>query len=1506
VGSAGERGARMTLGPGGRSSLPSPSRQAAARLPTALLAVLAIFGVLTLVSTIAAAPSAGQAATRPATPATRGEVGRPFLGCISSRDYGAASQNWVFAEDDRGLLYVGNNLGVLEYDGASWRLIETATKSVVRAITKDDHGRLFVGSTGEIGYLAPDASGQLQYVSLLPNVPPEDRAFNDVWTAHATPQGVYFQSREILLRVTAPTDAAATGGWRVRSWKPQGRFLFGFWVGGTYYVHQQGVGLQRMVGDQLQLVPGSEQFAGERLQVLLPLANGSATDLLLGTFNRGFFRYDGRTFQPFATEADAYFRERTLYKGVTLPDGTFALATISGGVVIIDAGGHALRYINQQTGLPNDNGLAAFVDHSGILWIAPEGAVCQAETPSPLSRFDIRVGLSGTVADVVRHKGVLYVATGVGVFYLDQATSTFKQVTGFRAGNSQATGLASNGDVLMVGYGSGLHQVDGAVAHLIKPNIGASFSCGALRFSRQDPRRLWVALEDGLASLRLDDAGHWVDEGRIPGVRETLSVLAEPEPGVLWLGTGAQGTLRVQFPGPSPEHPRIDRFGKAAGLAGDNGVAPYSVNGRPVFVMKQGVFRFDQNTQRFTPDTTFTGVSVGGTQDESAMAEDAQGNVWANFGRETGVFRRRSDGSYAVDKTALLRFSDLAVSRIYPEPGGVVWFGRDDGLIRYDPSVPKNYSADYSVLIRKVTAGDGHLLFGGARDGTGDPTLDASDNALRFEFAATSYEDVRATQYQSMLEGFDSHWSAWSPETKRDYTNLPSRPFRFRVHARNLYQHDSLEADYAFAIAPPWQSTWWAFTLYILAAGAAVFGFVATRTRHLRAESRRLERVIGERTQEIRDREAEVRTQAEELRTIDDIVKAINREEGLRNVLHALLEQGMKLVPQAQKAAFLIRDLATDSFVFASHTGYPDDQFTGVSLTETEVTHRYAEGTERVEKGVYIVRPLESNGRAPIAGLETPKAMVAMTVALHGRLEGLLVFDNLDDPNAFSHSDLQRLTRLREHALAAVAKARTLVTLQEKTAALQQQKEEVEQAYDNVELLSRIGRDITAKLSSAEIISTVYENVNSLMDAAVFGIGLYNEAEAQLDFPATKENGVQLAPFSYRLDDDSRLAVVCYQRRQEIVIEDMPREHSRYIATYRPPVAGQPVASLLYLPLLYKDRAIGVITAQSFRKHAYTDYHLNILRNLATYATIALENADAYRRLIATLDRLKATQEQLVVQEKLASLGALTAGIAHEIKNPLNFVNNFAELSVELAEELRQELELVEDRIAQPDFEQLRSLAADLRTNASKINEHGRRADSIVRGMLLHSRGQSGDRQETDVNALLEEYVNLSYHGMRAQDSSFNLTVERAYDPAVGTILAVPQDLSRVFLNIVNNACYATHQKKKALELQGQRDYAPTLSVSTEGASDWVEIRVRDNGDGIPQEVRDRIFNPFFTTKPTGQGTGLGLSISHDIVVQQHHGTLEVDSSPGQYTVFVIRLPRTDGAGVSDAGAAPA
>jgi len=254
----------------------------------------------------------------------------------------------------------------------------------------------------------------------------------------------------------------------------------------------------------------------------------------------------------------------------------------------------------------------------------------------------------------------------------------------------------------------------------------------------------------------------------------------------------------------------------------------------------------------------------------------------------------------------------------------------------------------------------------------------------------------------------------------------------------------------------------------------------------------------------------------------------------------------------------------------------------------------------------------------------------------------------------------------------------------------------------------------------------------------------------------------------------------------------------------------------------------------------------------------------------------------------MASLGALTAGIAHEIKNPLNFVMNFAELSVDLLRDLEQTLEPARRALSGGDSTYLDSLMSDLTGNLQRIHDHGKRADSIVRGMLAHSRGGAGQREKVDLNALVAEAVNLAYHGLRAQNAAFNITLESDYDQAIGPIDVVPQDLSRVFLNITNNGCYAAYQKK----LQTPDGFRPTLRVITRDAGHEVEVRIRDNGTGMPKSVVQKIFNPFFTTKPTGLGTGLGLSLSYQIVVEQHKGTIRVDTQEGEYTEFVVTLPK--------------
>ncbi|WFU38446.1 ATP-binding protein [Bradyrhizobium sp. CB82] len=336
------------------------------------------------------------------------------------------------------------------------------------------------------------------------------------------------------------------------------------------------------------------------------------------------------------------------------------------------------------------------------------------------------------------------------------------------------------------------------------------------------------------------------------------------------------------------------------------------------------------------------------------------------------------------------------------------------------------------------------------------------------------------------------------------------------------------------------------------------------------------------------------------------------------------------------------------------------------------------------------------------------------------------------------------------------------------------------------------------------------------------------------------------------------------------------------------------VNSSLFLPLLRGEECIGVLALAGSCLSNFADSELALAESFRDQALIAIENTRLFnevqartKELAKSLEDLRAAQDRLIQTEKLASLGQLTAGIAHEMKNPLNFVNNFAALSAELTDELIDILNsatLTEKIRAEVD-----ELTRLLKGNLQKVVQHGERADSIVKNMLLHSREGSGEHRPTDVNALVEESLNLAYHGARAEKPQFNVTLKRELDPEAGMVEAFPQEITRVLLNLIANGIYAVAKRKAEI---GAEDYEPVLVAGTRDRGAHVEIRIRDNGIGIPPDVREKMFNPFFTTKPAGEGTGLGLSMSHDIIVKQHGGTIDAETVPGAFTEFTIRLPR--------------
>jgi two-component system, NtrC family, sensor kinase len=600
-------------------------------------------------------------------------------------------------------------------------------------------------------------------------------------------------------------------------------------------------------------------------------------------------------------------------------------------------------------------------------------------------------------------------------------------------------------------------------------------------------------------------------------------------------------------------------------------------------------------------------------------------------------------------------------------------------------------------------------------------------------------------------------------------------------------------------------------------------------------------------------------------------------------VLRAIVESACELC-DAYDAAVLLRD--GEELRFRAHHGPIP-----ISFEKLPTNRQWTAGRAFVDRRPVHVHDLLAEGDEFPLGQELSQRMghrsiLSVPLLREGESIGTIVLRRTE-VHPFTDKQIALLQTFADQAVIALGNVRLFEEVQARTEDLRESLQQQTATADVLKVISRSAFDLDSVLDTlVESAARLSEAENGII-ARQTGSGFH--AVAGYGHPAERWAAIKKFPIEAGRGTFVGRAIA---EGRTVHVPDVLADPE-----FEGGIMQQAVGyrSVLCVPLLREGVPVGVIGLARNSVRPFSDKQIELVSTFADQAVIAIENVRLFdevqartRELAASLDDLRTAQDRLVQTEKLASLGQLTAGIAHEIKNPLNFVNNFASLSAELTDELNDVLKSVTltDKVR----EEIDELTQTLKDNLERVVQHGKRADSIVKNMLLHSREGSGDHRPADINALLDESLNLAYHGARAEKREFNVTLQRDFDALAGTVEVFPQEITRVFLNLIANGFYAVTKRK--LE-NGSSDFEPMLRASTKGRGDAVEIRIRDNGTGIPAEVREKMFNPFFTTKPAGEGTGLGLSMSHDIIVKQHGGSIDVETEPGQFTEFTIVLPRT-------------
>lgn len=770
-------------------------------------------------------------------------LGIPQVVSFAKETYNAGTQNWGIIQDDSGMMIFGNNKGVLFFDGTHWELLPMPNRTVVRSVAKGLDGRIFVGGQDEFGWLTKNEEAQVEYHSLVDQLAPEDRSFEDVWKIFPTEERVFFCTQRALFVYENDKFLVAKS--------PQ-RFQNFFFVNNQLYAQERGRGLVRWEAGEFVLLPGGEQFNDFWIVSILPMGD----ELMIISDFSGLYRFSGEKITPWETEVSSFLQKNQAYCALQLPNKDIAIGTAQDGLVVIDQAGKTLVHLNKDSGLQNNTVLAIALDRLNNYWLGLDNGIDYVEVSKPFSRIADEIGLEGTGYAAELFEGKLYFGTNQGLFSIDwpllHKSSLRNQVRKVDGLKGQIWGLSRLGESLIINAHAGTFQLKNGRVYAISPSKGG-WKIMPLIGSTS------LAIEGGYTGLFLYEktgnevsSPNWRYKHRIEGFDESARVMEQDEDGNIWVSHAYKGLFRIRLKDDN-QRAEVRFFGEEDGLPGNIAINVLKIDGKVLFTTPRGIYTYDQDGDRFILYDAFNKI-LGGEQEIQRLLQDEEERLWFSIDREFGYFDIQEKGFLDKPRIDQFFFNHLqeelvdGFEEVFAIDEKNTIIATEKGFVIYTPERGEQRDLKLNAILREVRtiSGTDSLIYS---EGLSYPALSANDgdelashlNALHFSYAAPFYEQIDQLNYRYWLKGYEEDWSEWSARTEKEYTNLASGDYEFEVQARNTYGTISDSVVYRFTILPPWYASSLAKSFYFLFAVLALGGVFIYFSRKIEKERQELE-----------------------------------------------------------------------------------------------------------------------------------------------------------------------------------------------------------------------------------------------------------------------------------------------------------------------------------------------------------------------------------------------------------------------------------------------------------------------------------------------------------------------------------------------------------------------------------------------------------------------------------------------------------------------------------------